>query len=167
MFYFPGFAYWKHRCPHCRTCYMSTLEERRLILGPGHRQCKTCGAVIHDGSREWADLSGSERRRYFLRLEFLLVPAVLMIPASALAAGLGPAVMVATLAFALGIDFVYYVVLKRGVKKSLSRNSKRGNTPEGSPVVSKRSASLQRTTPEELAQALTEWNRRNQQIRRN
>jgi hypothetical protein len=159
MFYFPGFGYWKHRCPHCRVCYTSTLEARPLILGPGCRKCATCGAVIHDGSREWADLSGSDRRRYFLRSEFLFVPAVLMVPAFALAASIGPSVAVATLVVALAADVVYYIALKRDVKKSLSRKSNRDNSHAHSPVIPKQSTSLQLTTPEDLAQALAEWNK--------
>src|SRR5687768_4207095 len=59
-------AWFQRRCRSCGAVYAETLAERPVLLGSGHRRCRKCKTVIDDGSREWPELTSSERRGYFL-----------------------------------------------------------------------------------------------------
>jgi len=53
-------------CPHCGAKFQRTYLPNEVRLGSGERTCASCGRIFDDGSREWANLSRSERIRYIL-----------------------------------------------------------------------------------------------------
>jgi hypothetical protein len=55
-----------YRCPYCGARFRTAYVPRKVSLGQGDRTCSGCGKVFDDGSREWPELTTSERTRYLL-----------------------------------------------------------------------------------------------------
>src|SRR5580704_15240964 len=55
-----------YRCPYCGARFRTDYIPRKVILGHGERTCSGCGKVFDDGSREWPELTTSERIRYLV-----------------------------------------------------------------------------------------------------
>ncbi len=55
-----------YQCPLCARPFKITWGPNAVLLGPGERTCKGCGTSFYDGSKEWPELSPSEKEGYLL-----------------------------------------------------------------------------------------------------
>jgi hypothetical protein len=55
---------YKFSCSSCRRIYATKFSP--VLLGTGRRRCKACGAVFHDGCKEWPELTGQQKLQYFI-----------------------------------------------------------------------------------------------------
>jgi len=62
-------TYWQHTCPACHAKFAASLDTSAVRIGPGHRICEKCGTRFADGSKEWGEMSGEERRCFLLPSE--------------------------------------------------------------------------------------------------
>ena len=68
-----------NKCPVCKATFRTRLRENILQLGPETRICR-CGTLYASGRHEWANLTRSQKRDYFISegaVGILLVGAVI------------------------------------------------------------------------------------------
>src|SRR5215467_4074386 len=69
------------RCPYCRWIFKATWGPNNSLLGSGERSCWHCRQVFWDGSNEWPEMSGEERRLLLVPITVAgLLGASLLIP---------------------------------------------------------------------------------------
>jgi hypothetical protein len=51
-------------CPNCGHRFQTMFSQATLRLGPGYRVCRNCGTRFPDGSREWPDLTESQKKQF-------------------------------------------------------------------------------------------------------
>lgn len=51
-------------CPHCGYHDQTVFNQATLRLGPGSRVCRNCGKSFPDGSKEWPDLTESQKKQF-------------------------------------------------------------------------------------------------------
>ena len=58
----------KFSCPHCGRVFERSLSNKPVRVGPGLRVCasKNCGRTFQDGSKEWPQLTKTERVLFLL-----------------------------------------------------------------------------------------------------
>ena len=70
--------YYKFFCSSCGRQYATKVSP--VVLGTGRRRCKSCGEIFSDGCKEWPELSGPDKFRYFFPTTVLafLIAAILI-----------------------------------------------------------------------------------------
>ena len=77
------YRYYRFFCPSCKNKYASRVSP--VMLGTGRRVCTVCGLAFNDKSKEWPELTGSQKFQYFLPTTVLgCVVAALLIAVIAL-----------------------------------------------------------------------------------
>ncbi len=51
-------------CPHCRHVFKISWGPTLVLLGAGGRNCRACGKLFDDASREWPELDWNEKFAY-------------------------------------------------------------------------------------------------------
>jgi uncharacterized Zn-finger protein len=87
---FLGFVRWtSYQCPYCNAVFRRDFWPDKLRLGSGKRTCQRCGRLFDDGSREWPQLTLTQKLRFFFPPLFLGIWGGLVL-AALLAALIGP-----------------------------------------------------------------------------
>ena len=58
------YRYYRFFCPSCKNKYGSKVSP--IMLGTGRRVCTVCGLAFNDKSKEWPELTGTQKFQYFL-----------------------------------------------------------------------------------------------------
>lgn len=79
------------RCPNCRAIFKRAYLPNEIHLGRGEHACLSCGRLFDDGSREWPQLSQSDKIRYILPTPIMgVIGGFLICTALAIFAALDP-----------------------------------------------------------------------------
>ncbi len=55
---------YKRSCPRCGHRFQTVFNQATLRLGPGSRICGNCGESFPDGSKEWPDLTETQKKQF-------------------------------------------------------------------------------------------------------